>query len=173
MPDHHYDLDRLEKLVLKAIDTYSEMSGRVGSVEEAVKSLRDDLKEIRNDNKGFMRDISSSLTRLAEIQDANETGHKVLHKRVDAIKDELDEVQETVNAMQLNCAGVNHAELARRMDSFEHNQKQIVDSLRLFNWRLKGVPLSYVFTLILLFCFATTIYNHYPWMAEKLMNFLK
>lgn len=124
----------LEELALRSIDQYARVETRLGGVEQT-------LQHIRSDNAQLLRDFNEALNTLADMQRQlinNTDDHRILHNRVDDVKDELDEVKESIASIKTTCATNRHhrAQLAH----IEELIKQLEFAAKVFGYRLFGVP---------------------------------
>ncbi|MEI6207282.1 MAG: hypothetical protein WCP20_10900 [Desulfuromonadales bacterium] len=158
------DDSNFQSIVIKSIESYARVETKVASMEQAVSMLRGENKEI-------LGKISESLVMLATIQAQivqNISDHKIIHKRVDDLKDEVEAIEALTLTMQKNCQSTNYQDIITRLRRLESDMHRLCDSLKLVNYKIKGFPVWLVIVLVVFFGLVSDLYNHLDWIKRIL-----
>ena len=165
----------INSLVIDSIKSYAKLGSKVESLEQSINLLR-------SENEKILSKISESLAVLAAIQErlaSNGSDHTIIHKRIDDVKTELDGVDLKITQIQRTCNSTGHAELVKRVDAVEKHNKiidekldKIISALRLFTFKVKGIPLWLIIVSMVVVGAAFDVVDHHD-LAIKVMGWFK
>lgn len=144
----------LEELALRSIDQYARVETRLASVESS-------LLQIRSENAKMLSDFTSALQTLAQIQERlvnNIEDHKILHQRVDDVKDELDDVNTAIGSLKTTCAGNGHTR--EQMKHLAQLIEQLQFAAKIFGYTLFGAPVWIIVMGMVIIGFVIDVVSH-------------
>lgn len=161
--------DDLQSLVIRAIESYARVETRVGGLEESIRLLREENKILRDESRVVLSQISDSLKSLATVQEKMlhiSEDHKIIHRRIDDVKDEIEATEALVLGIQHNCQLQNCPEIARRLGEVERTLTQLCDNLKLVNYKVGKYPIWLIFVALIIFGIISDIANHRKWLES-------
>ena len=144
----------LEALAIKSIDQYARVETRLNGVETT-------LQHIRSDNAKLLADFNEALRTLTDMQRQlvnNVDDHKVLHKRVDDVKDELDEVRDHISVIRSTCS--TNGKFREQVQHLDELIKQLEFAAKVFGYKLVGVPVWMAILAMVLCGFVVDMVHH-------------
>ncbi len=186
-------MDSLQELTIKSIESHAKSEVRLASLELAITNMHGDHKDTN-------KKLSEVLERLAVIQEnqrINESAHQVLHRRIDDVKTQLDDVLEDHNPCrslaaaatenndkhrEMNrrltdimdkckaCPVGGYKELTEQMEATKIILQMLVSSLNVVTYRIKGLPLWMIFMFLVIIGAAFDVANHWQWIAKAWMS---
>ena len=144
----------LEELAIKSVAQYAEVSTKLQGIETT-------LQHIRSDNAQMLRDFNDALRVITDIQRqllTNTDDHRILHERVDEVKDELDEMQETINTIKNTCSSNGHYRI--KIEYLEELIKQLEFAAKVFGYKLFGAPVWIIMVCMVLLGFIIDMVKH-------------
>ena len=132
----------LEELLIKSIEQNAALGTKINGIETT-------LQHIRSDNAQMSREFNDAMRTITDIQRqllTNTDDHKIVHQRIDEVKDELDEVKESVNAIRNTCAHNSH--YRNQMLHLEELIKQLEFAAKVFSYKIFGLPAWIIFVAI-------------------------
>ena len=144
----------LEELAIKSVAQYAEVSTKLQGIETT-------LQHIRSDNAQMLRDFNDALRVITDIQRqllTNTDDHRILHERVDEVKDELDEMQETINTIKNTCSSNDHYRI--KIEYLEELIKQLEFAAKVFGYKLFGAPVWIIVVCMVLLGFIIDMVKH-------------
>ena len=144
----------LEELAIKSVAQYAEVSTKLQGIEST-------LQHIRSDNAQMLRDFNDALRVITDIQRqllTNTDDHKILHERVDEVKDELDEMRDTINTIKTTCA--TNGQCRVKVEHLEELIKQLEFAAKVFGYKLFGAPVWIIVVAMVLIGFVIDMVKH-------------
>jgi chromosome segregation ATPase len=163
-----FDETTYQQLILKSIESSARMETRLSSMDASIFALR-------GENEKILTKISESIEKLATIQEKlsqNHDAHVTIHKRIDDVKEETEELEDTFSLLSKNCKGYEHAEVLTRVIVVEKKLKDLTDSIKWVNYKIKGVPIWLgLLGLVLLGFTSDVINNQFNWIHQAVIQF--
>jgi len=156
----------LEELLVESIKQNSSLATKIGGVETT-------LQHIRSDNAQMLRDFNDALRTITDIQRqllTNTDDHKIVHARIDEVKDELDEVRESINSIKTTCTTNGHYRV--KVEALEELISQLEFAAKVFGCRVFGAPVWIIVCCMVGMGFVIDVVKHRD-VVDSLMGLIK
>lgn len=156
----------LEELLVESIKQNSSLATKISGVETT-------LQHIRSDNAQMLRDFNDALRTITDIQRqllTNTDDHKIVHARIDEVKDELDEVRESINSIKTTCTTNGHYRV--KVEALEELISQLEFAAKVFGYRVFGAPVWIIVCCMVGMGFAIDVVKHRD-VVDSLIGLIK